>query len=223
MTPKLFAGMRKEAGLTQAKLAAYLGVSKRTIINWEDETYDIPEEAAAKLRELASAPKAATPVTPKSHPQFYEATGYKSMLRRNHKHPHWFVGCTLLQYHMEDAQIEALQATVTTTDDIEKLVWTPERAITFCMQFNRTAGRSTHMSRERAEEIARSVGFDVPKRLNSEAIKNAAYNAALAQWNVAHPDEPGWSNFENANPQWRENKPAAPEMCGPLFSDGKGL
>ena len=214
MTPKLFTSMRKEAGMTQAELARELDVSRRTIINWEGATFDIPGNIAEQMRALCSSPKEAAPVTPKSHPEFYTPTGYKNEFRRNASHPHWFVTCTQLHYHMEDAQVEALKAIATSTADIGAMVWTPERAIVFIMQFNRTHDRSSHMSRERAEAIARNVGFDVPER----ADPLADYKRDRAQFLRDHPGE-GWRLFEDLYPQHREAHEAAP--AGELDPDIK--
>jgi DNA-binding transcriptional regulator YiaG len=48
---------RERLGLTQAGLAALLGVSLRTIGNRESGVHPISHEAAVAIRSLAAAPK----------------------------------------------------------------------------------------------------------------------------------------------------------------------
>ena len=57
MTATEYKAIRERLGLTQAGLAALLGVSLRTIANRESGVHPISHEAAVAIRSLATAPK----------------------------------------------------------------------------------------------------------------------------------------------------------------------
>lgn len=208
MSPEEFRRIRKAARVSQAAMAERLDVSRKTIVNWEGGIFAIPEDALITLQERGVAEMPAIkPVTPASHPHFYDAGKLRNTFMRNHKHPHWFARASWLGSFMTEAEKTAIDAMTCTTEDIEKYQWTPARAVAFARQFNKVIGwGGKPMSQEIAEEIARQAGFDVPLRLTPERTRAIAYNTALAEWNAANPDAPGWSNFETVNPQYRDNQ-----------------
>lgn len=57
MTAPEYKALREQLGLTQAGLAARLGVSLRTIANRESGVHPISHEAAVAIRSLSAAPK----------------------------------------------------------------------------------------------------------------------------------------------------------------------
>ena len=185
MTPDEFKKLRKAARLTQAQMGARLGYSRQAVIHWEANHYAIPDDVLDKLveRSLAPAPEPAKPITPISHPQFYNKLRGTDGWQRNHKHPHWWVHA--LGNRMSKAQKNYTDTIVTTTKDAETMVWTPERAITFTIAF-------LGVSREEAERLVRYAGFDVP--LSTADAYTLAHNEYLAKFGSlmgfydAHPE-----------------------------------
>jgi transcriptional regulator with XRE-family HTH domain len=58
MTPSHYRSLRRKLGLTQAGLAALLGLTRETITRRETGTAPITEEAAMALRQLITKSKA---------------------------------------------------------------------------------------------------------------------------------------------------------------------
>ena len=199
MTPDEFRKIRKAARMTQAQMAERLDVSRKTVVNWENGVFQIPDNALDTLTErgVAPAPSPARIIDFKTHPELYKFEGKRVF--RLPTHPHWFARCTMLAYHMLDEIVTACEAMRTTEDDLGKLEWTPERAIAFIMQFDRP-DRRTRMSRERAEDIAREVGFAVAPRPAQTRIRHE--NA----WLIAHGTMAG---FYDAHPQYPNPAPPA--------------
>lgn len=57
MTPGEYKQLRKERGLTQAALAALLGVSRETIVRRESGALTVTEEAALAIQSLPKSRK----------------------------------------------------------------------------------------------------------------------------------------------------------------------
>ena len=192
MSPEEFKKIRKAARLTQAQMAEHLGVSRKTVVNWENEIFSIPDNALDTLTEKGVSPVAgeAAPVTLKSHPHLF-SNFHGKIRQRNHQHPHWWT--LVLRNYMTDAQKAVADAIVTTTADLET-VWTPERAVVFTMAF---VGKS----RVDAENICRGAGFDVPMTETA----HSAYQQDWARYQEIHPGG-GWRDFEEMFPQHREHK-----------------
>ncbi len=55
MTPEEFRKVRKAARMTQAQLAERLGVSRKTVVNWEGGVFAIPDTALDTLTEKGVA------------------------------------------------------------------------------------------------------------------------------------------------------------------------
>jgi Helix-turn-helix len=165
MSPEEFRRIRKAARMTQAQIAERLGVSRVTIVNWEAGKFNIPDTVLDILTDKGIAPEPDTrPVTPKTHPHLYRPHHVlKNVVCRTHEHPHWFVYCGPLRYHMTPEQIAHCESLVTLIEHVESVKWTPERAVAFIMQFDKPNVR-TRMSRAIAQRIAHDTGFavDVP-------------------------------------------------------------
>src|ERR1700744_4203233 len=84
MTPDEFRKLRKAARLTQAEMAARLGKSRKTIVNWENGVFATPADALDELVEkgVASAPELARN---KLDDAFYEVYVH---CRRNNRWTH---------------------------------------------------------------------------------------------------------------------------------------
>ncbi len=65
MTPEEFRKVRKAARMTQAQLAERLGVSRKTVVNWEGGVFVIPDTALDTLTEKGVALVAAPAETDK--------------------------------------------------------------------------------------------------------------------------------------------------------------
>ena len=95
MTPIEFMRIRKAVGKTQAQMAAALKVSRKTIVNWEREIFQIPNDIALQMAEQGLAPTA----LPKEKPKPYHTDFYGLyVLRREHLNEDhataWHVCCT---------------------------------------------------------------------------------------------------------------------------------
>lgn len=193
MTGEEFKKLRKAARMTQAQMAERLEVSRKTIVNWENDIFAIPEDALDTLTEkgVATAPEAPRPITLKSHPDLF-SHAFKGIWQRNHKHPHWWIKS--LWNFMTPAQQKHVDGMIATTTDLETMVWTPERAIVFTMTF---VGKP----RIEAEDICRNAGFDVPVRESA----HTAYRRDLAKFRQDYPGE-GWRWFEELYPQHKEQR-----------------
>jgi transcriptional regulator with XRE-family HTH domain len=197
MTPEEFRRVRKAARMTQAQMAARLGKSRKTIVNWEAGTHTIPNDALDKLTERGIAPEATPtkPISPATHPELYDPGVLKNTFLRNHKHPHWFARNTRLGYYLTDAVKEQFHELIAYPDDIEKLQWTPARAVAFIEQLG--------IPTETAKELAAEVGFNVP-------IDRDPYLVAQQEFFRAYPLATV-DDFLNARPEF---KPRQVEMAG---------
>lgn len=203
MSPEEFRRIRKAARMTQAQMAERLDVSRVTIVNWEAGKFNIPDTALDILNDRGIAPEPDTRrVDAKTHPDLYRpGTVLKNTVTRTHRHPHWFVYCTALKYHMTDAQIAHCESIVTLPEHVDTVKWTPELAVAFIMQFDKPNVR-TRMSRERAERIAHDVGFAIAIPVDPYLVAQQEHfrdpNATLESFHLAYP----------------QFKPAAPQGIG---------
>lgn len=62
MTPIEFKRIRKALGMTQAELASRLSVSRKTIVNWENMIFALPDDISLLMTEQGLAPVAFTPI-----------------------------------------------------------------------------------------------------------------------------------------------------------------
>jgi transcriptional regulator with XRE-family HTH domain len=197
MTGEEFRKIRKAARMTQAQMAERLGKTRKTIVNWETGVFSIPEGALDTLTEtgIAPEPAASAPVTFVTHPELFTAGNgaARKYIRRNHKHPHWWTSA--LRNYMTPEQQNITENIRTTTDDLA-IEWTSERAIVFTMQF-------VNKTREEAEDICRSAGFDIARTKKLEFI--AAHN----EWLTAHGSLAG---FYDAYPQYDDRPKPAGEI-----------
>lgn len=190
MLPDDFKKMRKAARWTQAQMAERLGKSRKTIVNWENDVFAIPDDALDILQEkgMSETPQISE-ISFKTHPEFYNASP-KGPISRNHKHPHWWVR-SLNNFPQVTPEIRATcESMVTTTADIGKLEWTPERAVVFLMSFLK-------VDRALAETMARQVGFDIPHpvapidpciQLENDWIREHGFTAkAMEQFYALNP------------------------------------
>lgn len=202
MSPEEFRRIRKAAKMTQAQMAERLDVSRKTIVNWEAGTFSIPDTVLDALTDKGIAPEADTrPVSAKTHPHLYRPGPLKGTVTRTHQHPHWFVYCTPLRYHMTPEHIEYCESLVTLPEHVDTVKWTPERAVAFIMQFDKPNVR-TRMSRARAERIAHDAGFAVTIPVDPYLVAQQEHfrdpNATLESFYLAYP----------------QFKPAAPQGTG---------
>lgn len=197
MTPEEFRKMRKAARMTQAQMAERLDVSRKTIVNWETGVFSIPDAALDTLTEkgVAAAPEPIKALDEKTNPEMFNPLPRGARTKgvvRNHRHPHWWTRS--LWNYMTKAQQAAAGAIASTTDDAKNIVWTPERAVVFTMNFIKK-------SREQAEDIVRGAGFALPP--SGKALDHAQYLADRETYKKIDPDG-GWRGFEEMFPQYRE-------------------
>jgi DNA-binding XRE family transcriptional regulator len=180
-----FRKIRKAARMTQAQMADRLDVSRKTIVNWENDVFAIPDDALDTLTEkgVAALPEAPKPISVKTHPGLYNYDLGPKYPYRNHKHPHWWTRA--LSNWMTEAQKQVAGAIVTTTNDVETIVWTPERAIVFTMAF-------LQKTRTEATNICRDCGFDIPRDPESAFIRASndwlSRFGSMAGFYEAHPE-----------------------------------
>lgn len=99
MTPDAFKQMRKEAGLTQAEMAEKLGVSRKTVVNWEGGTFAIPDK-------FAYHGQPATQFTPDLSRAANDAEGYRR-LREHWGYPNH---ATVMEYKRMEGYFWAPEA-----------------------------------------------------------------------------------------------------------------
>lgn len=197
MTPEEFRRVRKATRMTQAQMADRLGKSRKTIVNWETGVHDIPNDALDTLTErgIAPVPESVKPITPASHPHLYRPGVLRNTFLRNHKHPHWFATFTRLLHHLTKAQEDAFDALIAYPDDIEKMQWTPERAVAFI--------ESLGIAHQTAKELAHEAGFAVKIERDPYLVAQQEY---FKEYPLATVDD-----FLNARPEF---KPQQPETAG---------
>lgn len=208
-----FRKIRKAIPLTQEQMAQRLDVSRKTIVNWENNVFAIPDDALVTLTEkgVSPAPRPNVPVTPNSHPELYDPTprGAAKGFQRNHKHPHWWTKS--LYNYMTQAQRDVAERIVTMPRDLENWVWTSERAVVFTMTF-------VNKSREEAEQIVRVAGFDVPR--NEKETAMLQYNTDWAQYQKDFSGA-GWRGFLEEYPQHKEAREASPQLTQKQIEDSE--
>lgn len=157
MTPDEFKLMRKAAGMTQAQMAARLGVSRRTVISWEAGEFNMPNDLADKIATegLQAAPIVKhKPINEKTHPQCYRLH-HAGRYRRTHLHPHWYLQSTALQAKWTPEQCAQADAFITTTEHFENYVPpAPDEAVALLVRLG--------LEPVEARYVARVHGFDVP-------------------------------------------------------------
>lgn len=87
MTPEDFRKLRKAARLNQAQMAERLGVSRKTIVNWETGRFAIPEDVLDRAVERGLDP---VPRSAPANPKLVKATLDAYRFMRNQPAP---LGC----------------------------------------------------------------------------------------------------------------------------------
>lgn len=208
--------LRKEKGFTQAEMAEMLEVSRQSYIAWENGRYQIPADIEKRLADGGIATKASQKFATKTinrttHPQcFLAMKGWYWTLA----HPFWFASSDCpLSHKVPDL---AKYARLPTLAEYEAHVpLSPETV--FDLMVHHGADRNDIL-RFMIARGYRQFGEPV---MPTHQAKNIAYNTALAQWNAENPDAPGWSNFEQANPQYREQRPAMVEPTQKQIEDSE--
>lgn len=90
MTPDDFRKIRKAAGLTQAEMAAKIGKSRQTVINWEAKVYALPDDILDQLAKVGFAKENTTSKPLAGEPWLIKVKvgGFQRQLC----HPFWYLG-----------------------------------------------------------------------------------------------------------------------------------
>src|ERR1700722_12292651 len=203
-----FIALRKQFGLTQAEIAEILDCSRQAVIKWEKGLHPIPADVeprllAANLAAPAAKKDAGKVINSNSHPACYHQVD-KNNYARTLLHPKWWAGvgspferlCSEEQWKQIEPRgfvSELATYVAPTLDQAHELMLS--RGISF-------ADASRYLV---------WMGYALPEHLkpaiSDEQRKAMEYNAALAHWNATHhPDEQCFGPFEEANPQYREQR-----------------
>jgi transcriptional regulator with XRE-family HTH domain len=210
-----FIALRKQYGLTQADVAEAIGYSRQAVIKWEKGLHPIPDDVEQKLLDAnlaapATKKNAGKIVNAGTHPACYHADPMrKGSFARTLLHPKWWAGtATPFARLVSDDQWKQVDPAATVLELATYVAPTVEQAHALML--------SRGITHDDASKYILHMGYALPDQLkikpNPLAVANARYNAALAQWNIDHPDEPGWGPFEAANPEYRDVQAAPREQ-----------
>jgi DNA-binding XRE family transcriptional regulator len=203
--------LRKEKGFTQAEMAEMLEVSRQSYIAWERGTYQVPVDIEKRLADAGMATRVSqkmdtTTIKRTTHPQCWLAQkGWYWTLA----HPHWFASsdCPIKHLVPKDMYDNIAGRLPTLAEYAAHKPPSPESV--FELMLGHGADRNAILK----FMVARGYHqFGELVAATPEQLKNQRYNAALAQWNAEHPDEPGWGPFEAANPEYRDVQAAPREQ-----------
>jgi DNA-binding XRE family transcriptional regulator len=212
-----FIALRKQYGLTQAEIAEVVEASRQAVIKWEKGLHPIPNDVedkllAANLAAPAAKKNATKIINAGTHPACYHALPtHKGSHARTLLHPKWWagVGSPFVKL-VSEAEWRQVDAGATVLDLAAYVAPTVEQAHEIMV--------SRGITFKDASRYLEYMGYSLPEHLKivptAEQVKNARYNAGLAEWNASHPDEPGWRHFEAAKPEYRD----APATGEPLVS-----
>lgn len=157
MTPSDFRAIRKAARMTQAQMAERLGVSRKTIVNWETAIFAIPDTVLETLEQkgVEAAPAPAKVLSFLTHPQMFQRHSAGAYLR-NHLHPHWYLRSTALAPYLTPEQRKLADAFITTVEHaVGHVPMTPENAVAFLQSFG--------MPELQARQVVAKTGFAVTR------------------------------------------------------------
>lgn len=193
--------LRKEKNFTQAEMAEMLEVSRQSYIAWETGKYRVPDDIEQRLAEAGMATRASQKsqtrtIKRTTHPQCWLAKpGWYWTLA----HPFWFASSDCPLRHKVPNLVENYSRLPTVAEYEAHKPPSPESV--FELMTSHGFARNEIL----AFMIARGYRQFGEAQPPASVAKNVAYNNALARWNAEHPDMPGWSRFEEHNPQYRES------------------
>lgn len=210
MTPAELHIIRKNYGLTQEEFGKLLSppVSRLTVYNWEKGKFAIPHDLEQRMVDA----NLAAPITQKSagkvinsnsHPACYHQVD-KNNYARTLLHPKWWAGVgSPFERLCSEEQWKQVEQRSFVSELATYIPPTIEQAHELMV--------SRGISFEVASRYLIWMGYALPEHLkpaiSDEQRKAVEYNTALAHWNATHhPDEQGFGPFEEANPQYREQR-----------------